>query len=90
MIEIKEKNKMKNIISYLFGEPIAFLHDGTQVKDGDMVEWIDSDKNIRQDLVQKRSYDYRHSETGVVLKKGSLFVVNPTYNPCDYSTAKKL
>jgi len=64
------------------------LFNKTIVKEGDLIEWVDSDGNKHQDLIKIRTKDVLHGETGKTLKAGTLYMHNVIFNPCDYYIAK--
>ena len=71
----------------LFQQKTATLFNGKKVKEGDKVFFIDSDRNRHEGLIQRRKFDCKHSDTGEILKKGTLFFWNNTFKPSDYHTA---
>lgn len=71
----------------LFNERKTKLANGKEVRDGDKVSFIDSDGNRQEGLIQRRKFNCIHSDTGEVLKKGTLFFWNNTFKPSDYYTA---
>ena len=81
---------MKNIFMLLFDEKKTTLYNGQLVKEGDVVEWVDSDGKSRTDVIKRRIFDVLHCDTKQILKKGTLFMCNNAYNPSDYITATKL
>ena len=77
------------IFKKLFKEQTTPLKNGELVKIGDVVVWKDSDSNTHESIVQARTLDHTHSDTGEKLRKGTLFIHNATYNPIDYPSAKR-
>jgi signal peptidase I len=71
----------------LFKQRKTKLFNGKEVKEGDTVYFIDSDKNKREYKIKRRMYNYKHSEREEILKKGTLFFCNATFQPSDYRNA---
>jgi hypothetical protein len=75
------------IMFNLFNERKTKLANGKEVREGDKISFIDSDRNKHEGLIQIRQFNCKHSDTGEVLKKGTLFFWNNTFKPSDYYTA---
>lgn len=60
------------------------LYNGTRVKEGDKVHFINSDGVRCEGTIQRRRFDCVHSDTKEKLKKGTLFFWNNSFNPSDY------
>ena len=71
----------------IFKKSKTRLHNGKEVKEGDKVYFINSDRKRIEGTIQRRQSDCRHAETGELLKKGTLFFWNNTFNPSDYMSA---
>ena len=76
------------IIEALFGQKTATLRNGQTVKEGDMVKYVDSDKVERFHKVERRKFETIHCETGKILKKNTLFIINSGFNLDDYYSAE--
>ena len=63
------------------------LFNGKEIKEGDNVCFIDSDKFRREFKVKKRKHNTEHAVTGKLLKKGTLFFCNASFEPKDYPGA---
>ncbi len=63
------------------------LSNGKEVKEGDLVYFINSDGVRCEKPIEKRKFDYTHQDTGEKLKKGSLFFWNAGFKPSDYISA---
>ena len=75
----------------------ADLYNGTTVQEGDMITYLNSDGIKYKAPIQRRTRDYelqsdvfRPGYTNNVLKKGTLYFLNPEYLITDYKTAEKL
>ena len=71
----------------LFKQKKVKLFNGKEVKEGDKVYFIDSDHKRQEFIVERRKYNYKHSEREEILKKGTLFIRNATFQPSDYINA---
>ncbi len=71
----------------LFKQRKTKLHDGTEVREGDKVAFINSDSEICEGFIERRKYEAIHNETGEKLKKGTLFFWNIDFNISDYRNA---
>lgn len=71
----------------IFKQRKTVLFNGKQVRENDMVSFIDSDGNKHFDRIRRRMFDNIHNETGELLKKGTLFFWNSCYRPNDYKNA---
>ena len=78
-------------------EKTATLYNGTKVKQGDRVSWMQYDGVLVVSYIRRRERDYDLSSNifrtvyhNGVLKKGTLFLWNPEYLITDYKTAEKL
>lgn len=71
----------------LFKQRKTKLHNGTEVKEGDKVAFINSDGVKCEGLIERRKYEAIHKDTGEKLKKGTLFFWNICFNPSDYRNA---
>ena len=76
------------IIEVLFGQKTATLRNGQTVKEGDAIKFIDSDKVERLCKVERRKFETIHCETGKILKKNTLFIINSGFNLEDYYSAE--
>lgn len=74
---------------FFINERKARLFNRKYVHEGDMVYFIDSDGDRREDIVRKRKTDCTHADTGETLKKGTLFFYNNMFKITDYVTADK-
>ncbi len=63
------------------------LNNGKEVKEGDLVYFINSDSIRCERQVEKRKFDCTHQENGNRLKKGTLFFWNSGFEPSDYRSA---
>ena len=68
----------------LFKEKTTTLHNGSKVKEGDNVYFINSDGVKCEGKIQRRHFDCIHSDTKERLKKGTLFFWNNSFKPSDY------
>ena len=75
------------MIMNLFKQRKTKLHNGTEVKEGNKVAFINSDGKRCEGLIQRRKFDVTHKETGEKLKKGTLFFWNIGFNVSDYRNA---
>lgn len=71
----------------LFKQRKTKLYDGTEVKEGDKVAFINSDTERCEGLIQRRKYESTHRDTGEKQKKGTLFFWNISFNVSDYRNA---
>ena len=71
----------------LFNERKTKLANGKYVREGAKIFFIDSDHERLEGLIERRKFDCKHSDTGEILKKGTLFLWNNTFKPSDYYTA---
>ena len=71
----------------LFKQRKTKLHNGTEVKEGDKVAFINSDGERCEGLIQRRLFESIHKDTGEKLKKGTLFYWNIGFNVSDYRNA---
>ena len=73
----------------LFGlfKKTAKLSNGKEVKEGDLVYFINSDRVRCEQFIQKRKFDCTHQDTGKKLKKGTLFFWNNGFELSDYKSA---
>ena len=71
----------------LFKQRKTKLYNGKEVKEGDNVYYINSDKKRCEFKIERRLYNYKHSEREEILKKGTLFFCNATFQPSDYQNA---
>ena len=65
----------------------AKLFNGTVVKEGDKIAFINSDGERCEGLIQHRQFETIHEDTGEKLKKGSLFFWNIGFHISDYKNA---
>lgn len=65
-----------NLIKKLFQQRKAFLYNGTVVREGDEVSFVNSDGVKCTDKIKRR-------------EDGTLFFWNTTFNISDYVSAKK-
>jgi len=63
------------------------LYNGKEIKEGDLVYFINSDGLKCESKIQKRKFKCKHRDNGTVLKKGSLFLWNNGFEPSDYKSA---
>lgn len=75
------------MIMNLFKQRKTKLHNGTEVKEGDKVAFINSDGERCEGLIQRRLFESIHKDTGEKLKKGTLFYWNIGFNVSDYRNA---
>lgn len=75
------------MIMNLFKQRKTKLHNGTEVKEGDKVAFINSDGERCEGLIQRRQFEAIHADTGEKLKKGTLFFWNIGFNVSDYRNA---
>ena len=75
----------------------AELYNGATVQEGDMITYLNSDNIKYEAPIQRRLRDYelqsdvfRPGYTNNVLKKGTLYFLNPEYLISDYKNAEKL
>lgn len=71
----------------LFKQRKTKLYNGTEVKEGDKVAFINSDGEMCEGLIQRRQFESIHKDTGEKLKKGTLFFWNIGFNISDYKNA---
>ena len=71
----------------IFKQTKTTLFNGKIVKEGDRVSFIDSDGCKRDGIISRREFDCIHADTKEVLKKGTLYYLNNSFNPCDYKNA---
>ena len=71
----------------LFKQKKTKLADGTAVKEGDKVAFINSDGEKCEGLIECRKHEAIHKDTGEKLKKGTLFFWNIGFNVADYRNA---
>lgn len=71
----------------LFKQKKTKLYNGTVVKEGDKVAFINSDGERCEGLIMRRQFDILHQDTGEKLKKGTLFFWNMGFNVSDYRNA---
>ncbi|MCW3808080.1 hypothetical protein [Plebeiibacterium marinum] len=71
----------------LFKQIKTKLYDGTVVKEGDKVAFVNSDGESCEGLIERRQFDATHMDTGEKLKKGTLFFWNIGFNVSDYRNA---
>jgi hypothetical protein len=63
------------------------LANGKEVKEGDLVYFINSDGVRCEKAIEKRKFNCIHQDTGEKLRKGSLFFWNIGFKPSDYKNA---
>lgn len=63
------------------------LFNGKNVKEGDRVLFVDSDGYKHDDVIRRRENDCTHADTGKLLKRGTLYFWNNSFNPSDYKSA---
>ena len=63
------------------------LNNGKEVKEGDLVYFINSDGLKCEGKVEKRKFKCTHQDRVITLKKGSLFFWNNGFEPFDYKNA---
>ena len=63
------------------------LYNGKEIKEGDSVYYINSDGERCDCKIEKRRFDCMHQDTGIILKKGTLFFLNNGFEPSDYRNA---
>lgn len=66
-----------NLIKKLFGQRKAFLANGTEVREGDLVSFVNSDGLKCTDEIKRRA-------------DGTLYFWNNGFNPNDYASAEKV
>ena len=66
-----------NLIKKLFQQRKAFLANGTEVREGDEVSFVNSDGIKNTDKIKRR-------------KDGTLFFWNTSFNIGDYASAEKV
>ena len=71
----------------LFKQRKVKLHNGTEVKIGDKIAFINSDGERCEGLIQRREFESTHNVTGEKLKKGTLFFWNIGFSVSDYRNA---
>ena len=71
----------------LFKQRKTKLFNGTDVKEGDKITFINSDGERCEGLIQRRKFEATHNDTGERLKKGTLFFWNIGFNVSDYRNA---
>ncbi len=74
----------------LFKKRKIKLHNGTEVKEGDKIVFINSDLKRCEGKIKRRKFDVVHIDSGKKLKKGTLFFWNIGFNISDYKNAFKL
>lgn len=72
----------------LFKQRKTKLYNGSTVKFGDKVSFVNSDKEIVVGTINRRAYSVLDQVTGKVLKKGTLFFLNIGYDIKDYKNLK--
>jgi len=90
--------KILQLLDEMFNkEKTAPLYNGTKVQEGDMITYLNSDNIKYEAPIQRRTRDYelqsdvfRPGYTNNVLKKGTLYFLNPEYLITDYKNAEKL
>ena len=88
MREIKKYIKKSILNKFkIFKQTETTLFNGKIVKEGDRVSFVDSDGCKRDGIIRRREFDRIHADTKEVLKKGTLYYLNNSFNPCDYKTA---
>lgn len=70
---------------YLFKK--TKLANGKEVKEGDLVYFINSDGVRCEKPIEKRKYNCTHQVTGKKMRRGSLFFWNNGFEPSDYKNA---
>lgn len=77
----------------------AKLYNGEVVREGDIVEYTDSDGNTLRLSVLVRKHDYnryyklesfKKDGDQISLRKGTLYIGNPHYQITDYINARKV
>jgi hypothetical protein len=63
------------------------LANGKEIKEDDLVYFINSDGVRCESKIEKRKFKRTHQDSGIVLKKGSLFFWNNGFEPSDYKNA---
>ena len=76
-----------SMIMNLFKQRKTKLYNGKEVKEGDLVYFINSDGVRFEKPIEKRRFNCTHQDTGKKLKKGTLFFWNIGFKPSDYKSA---
>ena len=63
------------------------LYNGKEIKEGDLVYFINSDGLRCESKIEKRHFKCKHQDTRIELKKGTLFFWNNGFEPSDYKSA---
>lgn len=71
----------------MFNQLETSLFNGKIVKEGDRIIFINSDGNTCEDIIRIRETDCIHADSAEILKKGTLYFWNNSFNPCDYKNA---
>lgn len=71
----------------LFKQRKTKMFNGTEVKEGDKIAFINSDGERCEGLIQRRLFEAKHIDTEKRLKKGTLFFWNIGFNISDYKNA---
>ena len=66
------------------------LDNGKEIKEGDLVYFINSDGFKCESKIEKRKFKCTHQDSGIALKKGSLFFCNNGFEPSDYKSADNI
>jgi hypothetical protein len=66
------------------------LHNGTIVKEGDTIQFVNSDGELCEEKIMARKYPTRSGRTSKIFKKGTLFFWNACFEPKDYPSAVKV
>lgn len=78
---------MKNQGSGSLKRTLIKLYNGTEVKEGDKVAFINSDGKKCEALIKRRKFKASHPDTGEKFKKGTLYFWNSSFNISDYKNA---
>jgi len=85
---INLKLKAMELFKNLFREKQVTTYLGEIVKEGDIVYFISSDRQIITGTIERRKYDYIHPFTKKILKKGTLAFHNFSFEITDYQNLK--